>query len=154
MWRCSEHRVSIESVDPCEVVSIKLGSLSSSPHPCSWSQPQVSQPRISCPMAVCDPARPGRRGHMADWNSSDSTCWFQLLFLVSFTPNVFPGTAERHQKVQAKVRKLNLCFWKSTHSPSREAVLWGWHWNFKGYLHCTVFISVCQRCCPSGQTLK
>lgn len=42
--------------------------------------------------------------YKADWNSSNSTVWFELLFLATFTPNLFPRTTEQLQKVQAKVR--------------------------------------------------
>ena len=46
----------------------------------------------------------GAGGHVADWNSSNSIVWFELLFLAAFTPNLSPSTAEQLQKVQAKVR--------------------------------------------------
>lgn len=130
------------------------GVVSSCCH-CSLTAPTLQL--YGCPC----PSEAGEEGktlgvHMADWNSSNSTVWFELLFLASFTPNLFPGTAEKLQKVQAKVRNLNLCLWKSTHSSSLEAVLWGWHWNFKGYLlflhfYC-LFAEASQRWSPSSQT--
>lgn len=58
-------------------------------------------------------------GYVADRNSSNSTVWFELLFLAAFTPNLLPGTAKQLQKVQAKVR-----FWVCVSGSPPTPHLW------------------------------
>lgn len=85
------------------VLELQLSSIREGHVPLSWGEGE----------------RKGRGGRAADRDSSNSTAWFELLFLATFTPNLPPpppGTAEQLQKVQAKVR-IQICVSGSPPTP-------------------------------------